>query len=118
MRSQVFSLTVLDRPIRAELTFLDEGVHVLLTGGCLSHIGSVTVAEAGGTEQTIDLPGHREAEVSRLWAASLAARLRCRVAVTCGIHYDGLTRQQLKIVLEGLDALLRQVEAALPPEVL
>ena len=40
--------------------------------------GSVTVAEAGGTEQTIDLPGHREAEVSRLWAASLAARLRCR----------------------------------------
>lgn len=35
-------------PLRAELTSLDNGITVLLTGGCRTHIGCVTAAEPGG----------------------------------------------------------------------
>ena len=104
-------------PLRAGLTRLDDGLHVLLTGGCRSHIGSVTVAEPTREERTIALPGHREAEVSRRWAAALAGRFRCRTAVVCGIHYDNLTRPQLADVLEGLEQMLRQIEGADPAEI-
>lgn len=36
-------------PLRAELTSLDNGITVLLTGGCRTHIGCVTAAEPGGS---------------------------------------------------------------------
>ena len=43
-------MTVLERPLlgyalRAEARRLDQGVHVLLTGGCRTHIGAVSTAE-------------------------------------------------------------------------
>lgn len=101
--------TVLGYPICAELTMLDDGAQLLLTGGCKSHIGSVTVADCDGAEQTIALPGHKEAAVSASWAKELAKRLNCRVAVTCGIHYDQLSKEELGQVLQGIHALQQQI---------
>lgn len=109
-------ITVGGWPIRAELTKLDDGLHILLTGGCKSHIGSVTVAEPDGAEQTIALPGHREAEVSRCWAAALARRYHCRAVVVCGIHYDNLTRPQLVEVLTQLEQMLCRIQDIQPLE--
>lgn len=47
-------------PLRAELTSLDNGITVLLTGGCRTHIGCVAAAEPGGLLRTMDFPGHGE----------------------------------------------------------
>lgn len=99
----------LGRPIRAEVTSLDEGVNVLLTGGELSHIGSVSVARPGEEVRTLTFLEHRERSVSEQWASVLARQMGAPAAVTCGIHYDGLTREDLGRVLELLDEMLESV---------
>ena len=103
------SVTVQGYPICAEITPLDEGIHVLLTGGIKTHIGSMSVAEPDGPEQAITLPHHREDVVARQWASALSARFQCRVAVVCGIHYDNLTPSGLQEVLRGIESLFPRV---------
>lgn len=108
------AVTVLGYPIWAEITPLDEGIHVLLAGGVKTHIGGISVAEPDGSGQTIAFPHHREDTVARQWATTLAAGLRCRVAVVCGIHYDNLSPSGLQEVLHTLELIFpRMMEA--PP---
>lgn len=45
--------TVLGHPLIAELTALDEGWDVCITGGCRTHVGAVTLAEPDGQIQTL-----------------------------------------------------------------
>ena len=45
--------TVLGHPLIAELTALDEGWDVCITGGCRTHVGAVTLAEPDGQKQTL-----------------------------------------------------------------
>lgn len=103
------SVTVQGYPICAEITQLDEGIHILLTGGIRTHIGSISVVESDGSEQSITFPHHREDVVARQWASTLSARFQCRVAVVCGIHYDNLTPSSLQEVLQAIESLLPRV---------
>lgn len=96
-------------PIRAEATLLDEGIHVLLTGGCRGHVGSVSVACPGEDARTLTFPEHRERVVSERWASALSERFKCPAAVVCGIHYDGLDRDGLGRVLQTLDRMLEEI---------
>lgn len=104
---------VLGSAIRAEWSRLDDGISVLLTGGQRSHIGAVSVAEPDGTVRTLDFPGHRERVVAEQWAAELATAAGCRAAVTCGIHYDDLTRDGLGLVLQALDEMRTELKEQL-----
>lgn len=100
---------VLGWPIRAQLTCLDDGIHVLLTGGCRTHVGSVAVASPEMDCKNITLPGHKETTVSQQWATTLMERYHCPVAVTCGIHYDALDREGLELILDTLEQMLCQL---------
>ena len=104
------SVTVQGYPICAEITPLDEGIHVLLTGGIKTHIGSMSVAEPDGPEQAITLPHHREDVVARQWASALSARFQCRVAVVCGIHYDMPGKEGLRQIVDCTERLLQEIQ--------
>ena len=80
--------TVLGHPLRAELTPLDDGLHVLLTGGCRTHVGAVTLADPGLPPRTLLRETHRDDVLSTLWASALADALRTPTCVACGIRYD------------------------------
>lgn len=97
---------VLGYPIRAQITTLDDGLHVLLIGGCRSHIGSISLIQFGKISQTLTVPGHREHTVSEHWASVLSERCKCTVAVACGIHYDSLSRAELGEILRTLEKML------------
>ncbi len=101
--------SVLDFPIEAEALILDDGVQVTITGGCRSHVGSVTAAEPDGSVRSLTFPGHKDQIVGERWAKTLAERLRRRTAVTCGIHYDGLSRENIATVVAAADTLLEQL---------
>lgn len=101
-------------PIRCRATILDSGLHVLLTGGCRSHIGAVSTAEPGGETVTREFPGHKDQFISRPWAMALAEHTGQRVCVVCGIHYDGITRQQIGEILAETDGLLNRLRERLP----
>ena len=93
-------------PIRCSVTRLDSGVHVLLTGGCWSHIGAVSVAEPGQRAETKVFPGHKDQFISAPWAERLAEQTSQRACVVCGIHYDGATKEQIGEILRQTDRML------------
>lgn len=113
MNSVSFVHPCLGYELRADITMLDEGIHVLLAGGCTTHVGAVSLADTDGIVETLQLPGHRDAAVSEPWAETLAAHFHTPVSVTCGIHYDGISKTQIDEVLEAAQQLLSQAIAKL-----
>ena len=87
---------------------LDEGIHVLLTGG-KSHIGAISTAEPGETAITTVFPGHQEQFISAPWAEKLADHTGGRACVVCGIHYDNATPSQIETILADCSELLEQL---------
>jgi len=106
--------TVLNRTLTAEVSELDEGILVLLTGGDRSHIGAVSMTAPGEALQTLERTGHRDAEVSRIWAERLAAACGQPVTVCCGIHYDQISKQGIAEVLQASAELCGEVLQQLP----
>ena len=105
--------TVLGFPITARLARLDDGVSVLLTGGSRTHVGAVTVAHPEGGLETVRVPGHKDHLVSEPWAAALRDRTGQRAAVTCGIHYDNASREDIREILSAADRMLSLLLAGL-----
>lgn len=60
MRRVEIERSYLGYPITSHVTFLDSGIHVMIVGGCLSHIGSISVAEPGNELSTSVFPGHKD----------------------------------------------------------
>lgn len=74
---------------------------LMITGG-EAHIGAVATAYTSSESdpvietETIGVPGHKEAELADGFARELAERLGRTVTVVMGIHYDHLSREELK----------------------
>lgn len=105
--------TILNRRVTCTVTRLDEGIHVLLTGGDKGHIGAVSVCDPDVQPETTTLPGHKEQYITIPWSQAIANAARQRCCVVCGIHYDNATQAEIKTIMTGTDRLLRQVLAAL-----
>lgn len=83
---------------------------VTLSGGDRPHIGAVALAQArpsggegGGRSSTtsvLALLGHKEDELARAAASTLAARTGATVCVACGIHLGRPGPEELAGVLE------------------
>ena len=100
--------TVCGKLLRAEVRYLDDGVHVLLIGGDRSHIGAISWAEPGKPPETKLFPGHRDNVLSELWAQSIAKALGVRIVVVCGVHYDGATKDMIEAVVRASEALRKE----------
>lgn len=92
---------------------LDEGMHVLITGGEKSHIGAISYAYPDHPVSTIQFPGHKDGIVSEQWARELYQLLGETVCVECGIHYDNLKKDEIeevvKVCKEMLSKLTRNI---------
>lgn len=104
------SQEVLGRRITASVTVLDHGIHVLLSGGDRSHVGAVYYADGSGAEQyQFQAEGHREAVVSESWARKMAEAVHMPVTVACGIHYDGVGKEEIAEIVRGTGEMLEKV---------
>ena len=116
-RKFIYRRTVLKREILAEVTVLDQGVHILLTGGQRTHVGSVSMCNASKDSKamTLCLPGHKEPVITEHWCAVLSEKWKCPVTVACGIHYDSITHDEIREILKETDLLLQQTaEGSIP----
>lgn len=75
----------------------------------LPHIGAVSAVSCDKRLETILFPGHREAALSESWAASLNRQTGMPVAVTAGIHYDGVTRADIEEIVKVTEEMRKQV---------
>ncbi len=95
--------------ITAEVRQLDEGAFVLVTGGSRTHIGAVS--SAGYAENfSFQFPGHRDEVISRTWARQLSEAWGEPVTVACGIHYDGVGREEIDEIVALCGRLLQEVQ--------
>lgn len=105
--------------LRLTCVALGRDLSVTLCGGDQAHIGAVALAqprpslEAEGrvsaTTSVLALLGHKEDELARNLATELAAKLDTVVCVACGIHLEGISREELALVGD----LVRELSGAL-----
>lgn len=109
MRRFKLCRTYREKNITADVIQTQRGVQITLFGGDLPHIGAVAVVDPEGNCTLTEFPSHREGVVSDAWAAALAAAGICPAVVTAGIHYDGISREEIKAVVAQTEELLRAV---------
>lgn len=108
-RNVILEETLFGFPIRCQVTRLDDGIHVLLTGGSRTHIGAISTCLPGNAPETRVFPGHKDHYISEPWAKTLAGHFGVPVCVVCGIHYDNATREDIQAVMSLTRAFLEQL---------
>lgn len=94
--------------ITAKVTVLDEGIHILLSGGQKSHVGAVVNCTDGRICE-FQAEHHKELEISRRWAQELSQAFHTPVTVACGIHYDGLSKEGIQEVIGCTEGMLAEL---------
>ena len=98
--------------LHVELQEIGRDIMCLLTGGA-AHIGATALATPN--TQTVDqvllleLAKHREGELAKLFALTLAKYFNCTVQATVGIHYDNITQDEIALVLSLSQTLLQKI---------
>lgn len=97
------------------------GLNGLLTGGGKPHIGGVVLAlprpSLSGKGWSADVyitpvPGHKDVDVARTVADTLARGLRFPVVVTAGIHVDHLSPEELDQIISHCATLTQDALAS------
>lgn len=109
MRQFELKRALLGADITAQVTVLEAGVQVSVFGGTRPHIGAVSVADPQGDVATRQFPTHKDGVVSERWARALSGAGYRPAAVTAGIHYDGLNREQIDDVVKLTDDMLSEL---------
>ncbi len=113
-------ITVSDQAGRIAVTLavqqMGKDVNVSLYGGDVPHIGAVALAQPreslkgdgkiAASCSVLTLCGHKEDELAKYVAVTLAKRLRANVCVACGIHVEEITEQEIGVVFEIVNRLL------------
>ena len=94
---------------------------VTLSGGEPPHIGAVAVAQPrpslkkdgsiSSTASVIALVGHKEDMLARKVALHMAKELQTVVSVSCGVHLDDVTEEEIQQILELSDSLMHMLIA-------
>ena len=98
-------------------TFLiGEDLCVIISGGDTPHIGCVTLSVprpslasdtlTSPTTSALTLLGHKDDEPARYVSSFLSSKLNKNVVVTCGIHLDNITPEEIAISWELIDELI------------
>ena len=93
----------------------------VLCGGGATHIGAVALAapahgQAEAQSHLAGLPGHKEAALAQRMAERMAHALNCAVCVSAGIHYDNITREEIRQVEQMVHDLTERCISALQKE--
>lgn len=102
-KAYVKEITALGRRIIIAVYETQDGMNILIEGGDRGHIGAVAVAKGGYIIESVSFPSHREDVIARNWAEKLSALYPGPVVVEAGIHYDGITKEQIREVLKTLE---------------
>ena len=90
----------------------------MLCGGGATHIGAVALAapahgQVEAQSHLAGLPGHKEDALALHMAERMAHALNCAVCVSAGIHYDNITREEIRQVEQMVHDLTERCISAL-----
>lgn len=118
-------ITVSDSNDRFALTMtalpMGKDFAVTLSGGEPPHIGAVAIAQPrpslkkdgniSSTASVIALLGHKEDMLARKVALYMAKELQTAVTVSCGVHLDEGTEEEIQQILDLSDSLMHKLVA-------
>lgn len=110
--NNIIKRDVLGRTIEARLTWQGKDLLVTVTGGDAAHIGSVSLRRMCSGEPRIEkilLPAHRDDVIGDKFAQALAQRLNTTVCVVSGIHFDGVSKQDIAEIVQASDEMLVRI---------
>lgn len=102
-------VSVLEREIYIRMYETQNGICVIIEGGDKGHIGAVAISAPDTECQSFTFPGHKETLICERWMKGLGSIYGGPVVVIAGIHYDGITKEQIQYVLDVMDAELVKV---------
>jgi len=104
------------RNIEAEAVWIGDDLLVYIYGGDAPHLGAVAAAtprpslrdssQKSATASVLTYVGHKEDDLAKQAAESLAAALDTNVVVTAGIHWDDLPAGDIDQVIENSRRLI------------
>jgi hypothetical protein len=94
--------------IHGSVQEVGQDILVSIWGGTRPHIGAVGIAiprpslknqkKWSATSSTFTFVGHKEDTLVKKISEKLAARLRRNVVVTAGLHWDGVSSNEIKTI--------------------
>jgi hypothetical protein len=109
MDIHIVKRTILNKEITACVQSLDHGIQVTITGGDLSHVGSVSVMDEQGSLTTTLFPNHRDNVIGDKWAGEIYKKNSLPVVVTAGVHYDNINKNDIENIINETDDMLDEV---------
>jgi len=105
--------------LEAQVRLVGDDLLVAIYGGEKPHIGAVAMAQprpslrdfglTSATASVFCYVGHKEDDLAKHAAERLAARFNTRVVVTAGIHWDSLSEEGIRKVVENGKVLVDQI---------
>lgn len=99
-----------NQKITLKAVLIGNDIQVLCYGGDKPHIGAVSLAVpyesgnmTGASVSTLTALTHREDLISRQLAEGFCKSLKASVAVSCGIHFDQISKE---LILEIQDVVM------------
>jgi hypothetical protein len=109
MDIHIVKRTILNKEITACVQCLDHGIQVTITGGDLSHVGSVSVIDEQGSLTNTLFPNHRDNVIGDKWAGEIYKKISLPVVVTAGVHYDNINKNDIENIINETDDMLDEV---------
>ncbi len=110
--------------VQADFSLLGDDLVVLIYGGEKPHVGAVAVGisrpslenpeAVSATTSVFTFTGHKEDELARKMAHTLASDLQRNVVVTVGIHVDKITPHGIADIKKNCDKILKKLLAEIP----
>lgn len=96
--------------------FVGEDLQLVISGGDRPHIGAVAVsfclpslkdaAVPAVTTSLVTVPGHKEGPLAQMAAEAIAAATGRTVSVSCGIHLESISKEEIRKVEQLVARLL------------
>lgn len=99
---------------------IGDDLSVTITGGNRPHIGAVAFAYSVGNTisvQTLSAPNHKEAELAANAAKEICQATGHAVLVSCGIHIDHASSEEIDILCCHTKSLQTQLLSKLSPAI-
>lgn len=77
--TKFITTVVQGKEITAQLSLMEEGIDLLITGGDKSHIGAVEIAKPDGELFCMNFPTHKDDVIAGKWCRELWIGIRFRL---------------------------------------
>ena len=109
--------------VKAVAVICGRDINICFGGGDTFHIGACALAvprpslsdstKISASASVLCVTSHKEDEIARSAALKLAAKFNTRVSVSCGLHIDNATPQDIEVLYKNYMLVLEKLDKEL-----